>query len=336
MAHVELQNLRSLILSSSGGLIRPIYAQGPPGDPGPPGPGSAAWAASTAVTAGEVRQHTDGSWMRSNATRTTGSTLDATEEGFWTAVLSSPGTFEADALSASTDARVSTELADPTSVIGAAADSLFAPSYNHPTMAKLARGAENVVIAMLSDSTGQTQLDGTKRWPRLLAEAIAALFPAYRVTFHEWSEVANAYNGATYPDVTIQAGTGSAKVTAIANVSLTSNVATITVTTAGAYQPGDVVTVAGVGAPYDGTWTITGTPTPTSFTFARTNADLGVTFPSASTVSSPFTLHVYNGSISGSIGVGILGVGTTGSKRYGPMIGNLNCDLISAPTATTT
>ena len=95
------------------------------GPPGLPGPGSAAWAASTAVTTGEVRQHTDGSWMRSNATRTTGSTLDATEEGFWTAVLSSPGTFEADALSASIDASVDARVgldAGPSSTLTPAAN----------------------------------------------------------------------------------------------------------------------------------------------------------------------------------------------------------------------
>jgi hypothetical protein len=71
------------------------------GPQGLPGPGSAAWTAGQAVTSGAVRQAPDGSWIKSTATRTTGATFDATEQGFWTAVAATSGTIEAAALSAS-------------------------------------------------------------------------------------------------------------------------------------------------------------------------------------------------------------------------------------------
>ena len=80
---------------------------GPKGDPGatgpegPPGPGSAAWTPTTAVTTGTIRQAPDGSYIKSTADRTTRSSFDATEEGFWTAVLGDPTTVDGKTLLAS-------------------------------------------------------------------------------------------------------------------------------------------------------------------------------------------------------------------------------------------
>ncbi|GAW54761.1 right-handed parallel beta-helix repeat-containing protein [Nocardioides sp. PD653] len=73
----------------------------PEGQQGLPGPGSAAWAPTTAVTIGAVRQAPDGSYIKSTANRTTRSSFDATEEGFWTAVLADPTTVDGKALFAS-------------------------------------------------------------------------------------------------------------------------------------------------------------------------------------------------------------------------------------------
>lgn len=64
---------------------------------------------------------------------------------------------------------------------------------------------------------------------------------------------------------------------------LTSNVATLTTATAHNYQVGDVIFVSGVGAPFDGTPTISGykiitdTPTETTFSYAATGADVALT-----------------------------------------------------------
>jgi hypothetical protein len=140
------------------------------------------------------------------------------------------------------------------------ADGRYLQSFTHPAMAKLTRNAENVVIAVLSDSTGQTQLSGTnpQRWPNILCSQIATLFPAYKVIYHEWSDDGgqSQYNGTTYPDVVVQAGTGTGN------------------------------------------------------------------------AGGPFQLDLYNGSISGSIGIGFLGVGPAGINRYPGIIGNLVADLI--------
>ena len=62
--------------------------------------------------------------------------------------------------------------------------------------------------------------------------------------------------------------------TAITNVAVTSNVATITTSTAHGYTTGDSVTVdSSSNATLDGTYTITGAPTTTTFTYARTAID---------------------------------------------------------------
>lgn len=60
--------------------------QGPQGDQGLSAVGSVAWTASQAVSKGSVRQAPDGSWIKSTAARTTGSTFNATEQAFWLVV----------------------------------------------------------------------------------------------------------------------------------------------------------------------------------------------------------------------------------------------------------
>jgi len=61
----------------------------------------------------------------------------------------------------------------------------------------------------------------------------------------------------------------------ISNVALTSDVATITTSAAHGYSTGNVVTITGLSQTVlNGTYTITGTPTGTTFTYARTNANI--------------------------------------------------------------
>lgn len=64
----------------------------------------------------------------------------------------------------------------------------------------------------------------------------------------------------------------------ITNVSLTSNVATITTNLAHGYSTSDSVTVDASNNTFDGSYVITSTPTPTTFTYAKTASDV----PSAS------------------------------------------------------
>lgn len=66
----------------------------------------------------------------------------------------------------------------------------------------------------------------------------------------------------------------------ITNVSLTSNVAEITTSVAHNFSTGNIVTVFGVDAIFNGTFTITATPTTTTFRYALTGADIASTLAS--------------------------------------------------------
>ena len=55
----------------------------------------------------------------------------------------------------------------------------------------------------------------------------------------------------------------------ISNKALTSNVATLTTTVAHGFAIGQQVIVAGVGAPFDGTWVVASTPSGTTFEMMR-------------------------------------------------------------------
>ncbi len=74
----------------------------------------------------------------------------------------------------------------------------------------------------------------------------------------------------------------------VTNKALTSNVATLTTGAAHGFEVGQSVTISGVDATFDGTHTITATPTATTFRFAKTAADV------ASTAVSPAGSAVRN------------------------------------------
>jgi hypothetical protein len=61
---------------------------------------------------------------------------------------------------------------------------------------------------------------------------------------------------------------------AVSNKALTTNVATLTTSTAHGFVAGDTVTVTGVSGGFNGTWTIIAAPTPTTFTFALIATDV--------------------------------------------------------------
>jgi hypothetical protein len=63
----------------------------------------------------------------------------------------------------------------------------------------------------------------------------------------------------------------------ISNKSLTSDVATLTTGTAHGFLAGQSVTVAGVDSTFNGTYTITAVPTPTTFRYAKTATDVSST-----------------------------------------------------------
>lgn len=103
-----VQNTPPNITPRNGGTVsmRAVLPPGPTGPTGATGPGSAAWAPTTAVGTGDIRQAPDGSYIRSNSSRTTRASFDATEEGFWTSLLADPTTVDGKALTASFVQRV--------------------------------------------------------------------------------------------------------------------------------------------------------------------------------------------------------------------------------------
>jgi hypothetical protein len=68
-------------------------------------------------------------------------------------------------------------------------------------------------------------------------------------------------------EYTITAASPATK--AVSNKALTSNIATLTTTTSHGFTVGQVVQVTGVDSTFNGTWTITGTPTATTFTYTK-------------------------------------------------------------------
>jgi hypothetical protein len=60
----------------------------------------------------------------------------------------------------------------------------------------------------------------------------------------------------------------------VSNKALTSNIATLTTSTDHTYLAGDVVVVSGVDATFNGTFNIIAVPTTTTFTYAKTNANV--------------------------------------------------------------
>jgi hypothetical protein len=83
------------------------------------------------------------------------------------------------------------------------------------------------------------------------------------------------YNAATDELLTIVQPLRAATSRSVTNSSLTGNVATLTTSAAHGFLSGDIVTVSISDAVYDGTHTILTVPTTTTFTYAKTNANVG-------------------------------------------------------------
>ena len=104
----------------------------------------------------------------------------------------------------------------------------------------------------------------------------------------KWAQNGNTYEGVlnhdefdvdkVFPTITVS----------INNKALTSNVATLTTTTAHGLCVGMEITITGVDATFNGTYTITGVPTTTTFTYAKTASNV------TSTAVSPVGTGVTN------------------------------------------
>lgn len=111
------------------------------------------------------------------------------------------------AMSTIVDGQVVGVLEDPDSATAAALNSTYvaAQASAAPSAAKLAtkleQGLENAVVAVVGDSTG----NANDEWVYLLAQSLAARYPAYTVTHRLWNDGTQAYDAATI----IQTGTGA-------------------------------------------------------------------------------------------------------------------------------
>jgi predicted CXXCH cytochrome family protein len=83
---------------------------------------------------------------------------------------------------------------------------------------------------------------------------------------------------------TVPGGVTNATI-AISSITVVANVATVTTATNHWLGVGNTVTIAGAGAPFDGTWPVRTTPLYTTFSFAVTTADATVT-PAAATAKN--------------------------------------------------
>ena len=97
----------------------------------------------------------------------------------------------------------------------------------------------------------------------------------------------------------------------ISNVALTSNVATITTASAHKYSTGDSVTVDASNNVFDGTYVITATPTATTFTYAKVNANI-TSAAATGTVIAPDYTSIYRWQF---IQFGNYAIATNGSEK---------------------
>jgi hypothetical protein len=90
----------------------------------------------------------------------------------------------------------------------------------------------------------------------------------------QWDKNSNTYNGVLVSDEYDVDKTFPAITVSINNKALTSNVATLTTTAAHGLSTGMQIVVSGVDATFNGEYRITSVPTTTTFTYAKTAADV--------------------------------------------------------------
>jgi len=90
----------------------------------------------------------------------------------------------------------------------------------------------------------------------------------------KWTKDGNTYNGVLLADEYDADKVFPAITVSINNKALTSNVATLTTTAAHGLCTGMEIVITGVDATFNGTYTITGVPTTTTFTYAKTASNV--------------------------------------------------------------
>ena len=125
---------------------------------------------------------------------------------------------------------------------------------------------------------------------------------------------------------------GATSVTrAITTASLTSNLVTITTGTVhGITQVGTLVTIAGVSSVYDGTYAINSVPTTSTFTYVKTNANIGSASVTPNAMATFNTGVTNGGALSNQAIVNYTAIITT-SAAHGLAVG----DIVAVNTGST-
>jgi len=116
---------------------------------------------------------------------------------------------------------------------------------------------------------------------------------------------------------------------AVSNKALTSNVATLTTSTAHNLIAGDVVWIIGVDATFNGEYTVVSVPTSTTFTYAKTASNVSSTAvsPTGTVAAAGYTYVESSNLIStGYITTGNIRYGTLEPKNFKRLIGRGNFD----------
>jgi hypothetical protein len=126
--------------------------------------------------------------------------------------------------------------------------------------------------AMSNSPAGE---QGVIHVPRDVAIQAVSDGPLIRVESADGREHLETINGT--PVIVGSGYTGDGPFSTVTNKALTSNVATITTATDHGLSAGDTVTVSGVDATFNGTFTVASVPSTTTFTYAKTASNVSST-----------------------------------------------------------
>lgn len=121
----------------------------------------------------------------------------------------------------------------------------------------------------------------------------------------------------------------------VSNKALTANVATLTTSAAHDFVSGQQVVVSGVDATFDGTYTIESVPTATTFTYAKTAADVASVAATGTALSTSITTAtaVFD---SGDVGAAISGTGIPSGTTIASVTSSTAATMSAAATASGT
>lgn len=213
-----------------------------------------------------------------------------------------------------------------------ASDDTWTPVSDPVAIFDAATAAATAAAAAAAALAAQTTADGKNKIYRQTTEPTGGTYAAGDL----WFDTANDNRMSRY---------AAAVSLTVSNKALTSNVATLTTTAAHGMSAGYSVTVSGVDATFNGTFTVTGAPTVTTFTYALVSANVSST-ASSGTVTSPVgwyqakfstnALGVIDASVVNvsNLNAGNISTGYLAAARIAA--GSLDASVITAGTITAT